>query len=260
MPWKPPPQPTCARCTKAVYPTEKLDCLDKTWHKACFSCKICGLKLTMNTYKGYEKEAYCKTHYPHQTATAVADTPETLRLKKQTERQSAVAYHKNYENEKGKYTAVASDPELERVKKNQAVTGHSYDQRGEDAEAPAASYEAAAAAAPEPAYEPEPEPAYEPEPEPEAEPEPEPEPEPAYEPEPEPEPAYEPEPEAAAPAAGGGNYKALYDYDAADEDEVSFVEGDIITNVSEVAEGWMSGTVERTGASGMLPSNYVEPC
>jgi hypothetical protein len=41
--------------------------------------------------------------------------------------------------------------------------------------------------------------------------------------------------------------------------QVSFAEGDIITNVQIIDEGWMRGTVERTGATGMLPSNYVEP-
>ena len=48
-------------------------------------------------------------HYPETKATAVAETPESLRLKKQTERQSVVAYHKAYEEEKGKVTSVADD-------------------------------------------------------------------------------------------------------------------------------------------------------
>lgn len=50
---------------------------------------------------------------------------------------------------------------------------------------------------------------------------------------------------------------AEYDYEAADGDEVSFVEGDILSNVTIVDDGWASGTVERTGESGMLPSNYI---
>jgi len=52
--------------------------------------------------------------------------------------------------------------------------------------------------------------------------------------------------------------RALYDYSAADDDEVSFQEGDIITQAQEVGGGWFFGVVERTGASGMLPGNYVE--
>ena len=56
----------------------------------------------------------------------------------------------------------------------------------------------------------------------------------------------------------GPRYVAVYDYTAADDDEISFVEGDSILNVEVIDEGWMTGTVERTGDSGMLPSNYVE--
>ena len=52
---------------------------------------------------------------------------------------------------------------------------------------------------------------------------------------------------------------ALYDYTAADDDEVGFQENDMIINCEPIDEGWMNGTVERTGESGMLPSNYVEP-
>ena len=52
--------------------------------------------------------------------------------------------------------------------------------------------------------------------------------------------------------------KAMYDYNAADTDECSFVEGDIITYCQPIDAGWMEGTVERTQQRGMLPSNYVE--
>lgn len=53
-------------------------------------------------------------------------------------------------------------------------------------------------------------------------------------------------------------YRAVYDYSAADEDEVSFQDGDTIVNVQQIDDGWMYGTVERTGDTGMLPANYVE--
>lgn len=53
-------------------------------------------------------------------------------------------------------------------------------------------------------------------------------------------------------------YQAMYDYVAADKDEVSFSENDIIIDVDPIDEGWMFGTVKRTGLRGMLPSNYVE--
>nr|CAD7196017.1 unnamed protein product [Timema douglasi] len=59
--------------------------------------------------------------------------------------------------------------------------------------------------------------------------------------------------------AMGRVYKALYDYDAQDSDEVSFIDGDLIVNCTPIDEGWMTGLVQRTGQSGMLPANYVEP-
>ncbi|XP_026525430.1 LIM and SH3 domain protein 1 isoform X1 [Notechis scutatus] len=82
--------PSCARCGKIVYPTEKVNCLDKYWHKACFHCEVCKMTLNMKNYKGYGKKPYCNAHYPKQSFTMVADTPENLRLKQQSELQSQV--------------------------------------------------------------------------------------------------------------------------------------------------------------------------
>ncbi|XP_071793501.1 drebrin-like protein B [Asterias amurensis] len=139
-------------------------------------------------------------------------------------------------------------------------------------------------------YEPEPEPQYEPEPEPEPEeqyePEPEPqyepEPEPQYEPEPEPEPEeqYEPEPEEVPPtdswggeeaavdeggayddgpppAGDGQSARAVYDYQAADDTEITFDPDDIITDIEQLDPGWWRGTAP-DGTNGMFPANYVE--
>lgn len=51
---------------------------------------------------------------------------------------------------------------------------------------------------------------------------------------------------------------AMYDYDAQDDDEVSFLENDRIINSERVDEGWIVGTVQRTGRRGMIPANYIE--
>jgi len=53
-------------------------------------------------------------------------------------------------------------------------------------------------------------------------------------------------------------YQAMYDYDAQDNDEVSFREGDMVINCQPIDEGWMFGTIQRTNKRGMLPANYVE--
>ncbi|CAB3979361.1 LIM and SH3 domain 1-like [Paramuricea clavata] len=226
--------PKCARCDKTVYPVEKLNCLDKYWHKKCFTCEVCNMKLTMKNYKGYNKNPYCNAHYPTTKFTAVADTPEQRRLNKQTKTQSQVEYHKKFEEEKGHYTAVADDPETERAKRAmQQQSGAAYTrQRDDDGgnrppplrhDAPERSY-----TAPEPAVT-------------------------HHVPPPEPAPA----PAAPAPPLQP-RYRALYDYNAADEDEISINEGDIIIDANIIDSGWMEGRNQRTGQFGMLPSNYVE--
>ena len=57
-------------------------------------------------------------------------------------------------------------------------------------------------------------------------------------------------------------YRAEYDYfpDASDPeaaDELMFEEGDIIVGLVKIDDGWSTGTNQRTGQSGMLPSNYI---
>eukprot|EP00912_Choanoflagellata_sp_UC4_P000305 UC4_evm1s186 len=59
---------------------------------------------------------------------------------------------------------------------------------------------------------------------------------------------------------------ALYDckcffkhrYEAGAEDELGFVEGDVIEEALTVGEGWSHGRNQRTGLTGTFPSNYVE--
>ena len=75
----------CAACGKTVYPVEELKCLEKIWHKACFKCQVCGMTLNMKNYKGFDKLPYCNAHVPKAKATVVADTPENLRLKANSE-------------------------------------------------------------------------------------------------------------------------------------------------------------------------------
>jgi len=56
----------------------------------------------------------------------------------------------------------------------------------------------------------------------------------------------------------GEVFVAVYEYEAQDDDEVSFIEGDRIIDTEAIDDGWMYGRVERTGNFGMLPANYVE--
>ncbi|KAK2854252.1 hypothetical protein Q5P01_006913 [Channa striata] len=49
---------------------------------------------------------------------------------------------------------------------------------------------------------------------------------------------------------------ALYDYQAAGDDEISFDPDDIITNIEMIDDGWWRGVCR--GAYGLFPANYVE--
>ena len=47
-----------------------------------------------------------------------------------------------------------------------------------------------------------------------------------------------------------------YDYDAVNPDELNLKEGEIITNINMLEEGWWEG--ELNGKRGMFPDNFVK--
>ncbi|KAH8322257.1 drebrin-like protein [Drosophila kikkawai] len=51
--------------------------------------------------------------------------------------------------------------------------------------------------------------------------------------------------------------RALYDYQAADESEITFDPGDVITHIDQIDEGWWQG-LGPDGTYGLFPANYVE--
>lgn len=50
--------------------------------------------------------------------------------------------------------------------------------------------------------------------------------------------------------------RAIYDYQAEADDEISFDPGELITNIDQFDDGWWNGMCR--GKYGMFPSNYVE--
>ncbi|XP_024288906.1 LIM and SH3 domain protein 1 [Oncorhynchus tshawytscha] len=236
--------PSCGRCGTIVYPTEKVNCLDKYWHKGCFSCEICKMTLNMKNYKGFEKRPYCNAHYPKTNFTCVADTPENLRLKQQSKMQSQVQYKEEFEKNKGKgFSAVADTPEMQRIKKTQDhISNIKYHEEFEKnrmgGEIPSPQPNSPNPVFQQPHQPPAASKNY------------------SYEPAAAPGPVRQVA--AAPPPSSGKRYQAVYDYAAADEDEVGFLEGDVIVDAQVIDEGWMYGRVERTGQQGMLPANYVE--
>lgn len=62
----------------------------------------------------------------------------------------------------------------------------------------------------------------------------------------------EPQEEESAPWA-----IAQYDYEAGEDNELTFEEGDKIINIDFVDDDWWLGDLEKTGEKGLFPSNYV---
>lgn len=234
--------PPCARCKKTVYPMEKLNCLDKVWHKACFTCEQCNLKLTMKTYKGYNKLPYCNTHYPTTRFTAVADTPENKRLAQQTRNQSELTYRKDKVEALSHFTPVSdSVAGRQATQASKLASQIGYQTAPHEQEHPAGYNQP-----PPGGYTQPPQPVMHQMP-------------PQQMPPPQmPVPTHQAPPPAGSRRSGGPRWVAIYDYTAADEDEISFNEGDEIVEVTVIDEGWMEGRVKKTGQYGMLPSNYVE--
>ncbi|KNC50947.1 cortactin isoform F [Thecamonas trahens ATCC 50062] len=69
-------------------------------------------------------------------------------------------------------------------------------------------------------------------------------------------PAAAPAKAAPGPPATKETCTAVYDYEATDDTELSFNEGDVITVLEKIDDGWWSG--ELNGNVGVFPANYVE--
>ncbi|XP_064793389.1 vinexin isoform X3 [Oncorhynchus masou masou] len=54
-------------------------------------------------------------------------------------------------------------------------------------------------------------------------------------------------------------YKAVYNYNPQNRDELELREGDIVQVMEKCDDGWFVGTSERTHAFGTFPGNYVTP-
>ena len=50
----------------------------------------------------------------------------------------------------------------------------------------------------------------------------------------------------------------LFEYEAAEENEMSLIEGEILEQVDQIDEGWWSAVGDGGAKSGLFPANYVE--
>ncbi|XP_041639082.1 LIM domain and actin-binding protein 1-like [Cheilinus undulatus] len=54
---------TCVACLKTVYPLERLVALKHVYHKSCFRCVHCSMKLGLGNYASLHGNVYCKPHF-----------------------------------------------------------------------------------------------------------------------------------------------------------------------------------------------------
>lgn len=62
-------------------------------------------------------------------------------------------------------------------------------------------------------------------------------------------------------ARGGGwsTYRALYNYQPLNSDELELREGELVDVMEMCDDGWFVGTSQRTCRFGTFPGNYVRP-
>ncbi|KAM8923754.1 nebulin-related-anchoring protein isoform 2-T2 [Pelodytes ibericus] len=112
----------CARCGFGVYPAEKINCIDQTWHKACFHCETCTMILTVNNFVSFQKRPYCQAHNPkNNTFTSVYETPLNIHVKKQSQAISEIKYREEGERFKSVFNWDFKSREIEHDSKVQKM-------------------------------------------------------------------------------------------------------------------------------------------
>ncbi|XP_035186023.1 nebulin-related-anchoring protein isoform X5 [Oxyura jamaicensis] len=112
----------CARCGYGVYPAEKINCIDQTWHKACFHCEVCKMMLTVNNFVSHEKKPYCQVHNPKNNAfTSVFETPININAKKLSEVVSEIKYREEGEQFKSAFQWDVKSRDIEAAYKAQQL-------------------------------------------------------------------------------------------------------------------------------------------
>eukprot|EP00045_Choanoeca_perplexa_P002105 m.23021 g.23021 ORF g.23021 m.23021 type:complete len:504 (+) comp11323_c0_seq1:206-1717(+) len=76
--------PRCPVCTKLAYPAESIKVHEHSYHKMCFKCAVCALRLTLTTFKTSDfgdEDIFCAKCVPKVAPTQSNDTAEYARLK-----------------------------------------------------------------------------------------------------------------------------------------------------------------------------------
>ena len=76
---------TCKRCSKPAYAAESIDA-DGTYHKSCFKCAECGVRLTAATFATVGGDLFCKRHAVELTLRKPSVTADSLEIATYTQR------------------------------------------------------------------------------------------------------------------------------------------------------------------------------
>ncbi|XP_070802199.1 nebulin-related-anchoring protein isoform X1 [Pituophis catenifer annectens] len=118
---------SCARCGYGVYPAEKINCIDQTWHKACFHCEVCKMMLTVNNFVSHQKRPYCQVHNPRNNAfTSIFETPINMNVKKQSAAISELKYREEGDKFKSVFHWDVKSRDMEATQKMQQVSQKTY--------------------------------------------------------------------------------------------------------------------------------------
>uniref|UniRef100_A0A8C3LEC5 Nebulin related anchoring protein n=1 Tax=Chrysolophus pictus TaxID=9089 RepID=A0A8C3LEC5_CHRPC len=111
----------CARCGYGVYPAEKINCIDQTWHKACFHCEVCKMMLTVNNFVSHEKKPYCQVKYREESEQFKSAFQWDARSRdieaayKAQHLASQNAYYAAYQGGTSWYSGNMPDPQMVRI-------------------------------------------------------------------------------------------------------------------------------------------------
>ena len=90
----------CAICSKTAYPLESIKALDKTYHKICFKCAVCGITLNVKNFKGVDGQIYCATHTPVDRS-STADGDYTMKSAAEAQKKNSEAKSAQLGTQKG---------------------------------------------------------------------------------------------------------------------------------------------------------------
>eukprot|EP00039_Didymoeca_costata_P019061 m.336082 g.336082 ORF g.336082 m.336082 type:complete len:148 (-) comp17750_c0_seq1:116-559(-) len=132
MPFKPPPPaPKCPRCGESVYSAEavnlKIAGTELAYHKKCFKCIDCGLRLTLSTFKVSDfgdEDVFCQKCVPKQAPSQSNESIEVDRTRKAAAlfKDVGIVNQQVRGAEAGKGASAATTVDLERAKKGQALS------------------------------------------------------------------------------------------------------------------------------------------